>query len=1275
MTCLLLSTNLLRAQDTQVSRVIRWDRIDQESSPGEKRIKKGDFVRLHFDNAIYRYPDTLLPHYFEIVSSPNIQAGSQIKIENFIFRPAHEYAGLLPEVPENIEETIEVVSSVSYVRKKPVLTYSILPLRKNPVSGQLEKLVYFTYQVVNTNDIFEKSNQNMKVYSESSLLSNGKWAKVRITEDGIYKITYSELVSMGITDPSNPKVFGNGGKMLPMNSALSRPDDLVENAIWIEKGLDGVFNQDDYILFYGKGPGEWNYNAGEQMFLHSRHLYSNAAYYFITSDAGLGKTIISIDQSTEPENVTVTTYDSYQYHERELVNLIKSGRQWFEPVLSYGENFFQFNIPDIKTTDPVKVKSRVLARSDLNSFFTLKADGVTVGSINLSSVNIASSTSDYASVNSAIQTFSANNDDITLSLGFNDNGYSAAVCWLDYLVLNARSQLSMSGTQMHFLDRESVGPGNVASFQLSNVIPAIRVWDITDLYNIKEQETTYESGSLTFKTGADSLRKYIAFDDNSFLTPEIVENPVPNQDLHGLDPVDMIIVSHPDFSDQANQLADLHTNQDNLRVVVVTPGQIYNEFSSGTPDVSAIRDFVKMFYDKAATSADQPRYLLLFGDGSFDNVSDHENNTNFILTYQSLNSFGPTRSYVTDDFFGILDDGEEVISGLVDIGIGRFPVSTVEEAQAMIDKIVQYTDTETRGEWRNMICFIGDDEDNNIHMRDANSLANQVNESNPSFITQKIFLDAYPQVSSPSGESYPDVNAAINDRVNSGALIINYVGHGNERGLAHEGILSVSDILSWDNFNHMPLFITATCEFSRFDDIERSGTGEISKKTSAGEQVLLNPEGGGIGLLTTTRLVYSNPNFILNQNFYDFAFQKDSMQQPYRLGDILRLTKNNSGSSENKRNFTLLGDPALSLAYPQHTIVTDSINGVDIVQAGDTLKALSRVTISGHIEDFSGTELEQFSGILYPVIYDKPVSVTTLGNDNDPPMTFLAQNNILYKGQASINEGRFSFSFIVPKDISYQIDFGKIIYYGNGTSGDANGYFKDVLIGGFSENPLIDVTGPDLFLFINNTQFVSGGITDENPILLALVTDENGINTVGNGIGHDITAILDGDYQNLMVLNDYYESDIDSYQSGKIEYQISNLKKGNHEISVKVWDVLNNSSVASIEFIVTESANFVLEKLMNFPNPFTEQTSFVFEHNQTDGDLVVVIRIFDLSGQIVKVIRETFFAGGYRIGPIQWDGRDDNGNKLGSGIYVYRVSVRSSFGENIEAFEKLVIVK
>ena len=542
-----------------------------------------------------------------------------------------------------------------------------------------------------------------------------------------------------------------------------------------------------------------------------------------------------------------------------------------------------------------------------------------------------------------------------------------------------------------------------------------------------------------------------------------------------------------------------------------------------------------MLYDRASSENEIPRYLLLFGDGSYDNKSNDINNTNFILTYQSENSINPAYSFVTDDFFGLLDDNEGGATGLLDVGIGRFPVKSVEEAQSMIDKVLNYTNVNTMGDWRNSLCFIADDEDNNIHMKNANALTTLIDTTYPEYIIEKIFLDAYPQISTPNGERYPEVNTAINNKINKGTLIINYIGHGNELKLAHENILGINDIASWENMDKLPLFITATCEFSRFDDIGRNSSGEITQPTSAGEHILLNQNGGGIALLSTTRLVYSDLNFILNQNFYKYVFQRD---KNYRLGDVLRLTKIISGASHNKRNFTLLGDPALQLAYPKNIIITDSINGKNISVNIDTLKALSQVKISGYIEASNGIRLNDFNGTISPVVFDKVTTLSTLSNDGTPKMNFDVQNNILYKGKASVTNGNFSFTFIIPKDISYNLGFGKISYYAHNNNYDAHGYCKNILIGGSADSLITDNRGPSINLYMNNKNFVFGGITDENPILLAFVKDGYGINTVGSGIGHDITAILDNNPSNLIVLNDYYESDINSYRSGKIEYQL-----------------------------------------------------------------------------------------------------------------------------------------
>ncbi|MDD4646287.1 MAG: type IX secretion system sortase PorU, partial [Bacteroidales bacterium] len=747
---------------------------------------------------------------------------------------------------------------------------------------------------------------------------------------------------------------------------------------------------------------------------------------------------------------------------------------------------------------------------------------------------------------------------------------------------------------------------------------------------------------------------------------------VPAQNLHGQECPDMIILVHDDLKSYAQQLADFHKTQDGLTTLVVSPTQIYNEFSSGIPDVTAIRDFLKMFYDRSTKSTFKLKYFLFFGDGSYDNKKSVQDYPTYLPTYQSLESLYPTSSYVTDDFFGLLDNGENIEAGLLDIGIGRLPVINDNEASIVIEKIRQYYSASSMGNWRNLVCFIGDDEDGNTHMRDANTLADLLKVEHPSFNIDKIFLDAYQQMTLPTGDRYPEVNRAIGDRMKKGALIMDYLGHGSERGLAHENIVTVSDIKSWENPEKLPLFITATCEFSRFDNPEL---------TSAGEWVILNQNGGGIALLSTTRLVYSAPNFVLNREFYNYAFTRDAQGKLLKLGDIMRLTKNAVGDEQNKLNFTLLGDPALTLAMPTYGITMTHVNGIPVGEFRDTLKALSEASISGYVKDLNNNKMADFSGVVIPTVYDKEITLSNLANDGGPIMEFTVRNSILFKGKASIKNGDFSFKFIVPKDISYKIGTGKLSLYGNSDLTDASGVDLSLLIGGSSSSGLNDKIGPQLDIFMNDTTFVSGGLTNETPVLLAKIKDASGVNTTSNGIGHDITAIIDDKQQNPIVLNDYYESDLDQYTSGTLKYPISKLEPGDHTIHVKVWDILNNSSETEISFTVRNSEDLVIDHILNYPNPFTTHTDFYFEHNQGDQALDVLLQVYTVSGKLVKSFeflsadQTQIKAGSFRVGPISWDGLDDFGDPIGRGTYFYRVKVRTAGGKTKEAFQKLVILK
>ncbi|HVA98422.1 MAG TPA: type IX secretion system sortase PorU, partial [Bacteroidia bacterium] len=975
------------------------------------------------------------------------------------------------------------------------------------------------------------------------------------------------------------------------------------------------------------------------------------------------------------------TFDDFAYHDIDAVNLIRSGNQW------YGEEFnilnsynFSFNFPNIDASSKVYVNTDIVARGcSINPSFSVSSQ---TGSSTLIMQSVYCNNYDgtYATETDSSYTFTPSNTNITVTV---TNNTPSAVGWLNYIELNARRQLTMTGTQMEFQDSKSVGASNISQFNLSSFLP-IQVWDITDPTNAQQIATSLSGTNYQFTLPTPNLRKFISFAfPGTYLTPKNF-GMVANQNLHAYQQADLIIVTNPKFLNQANSLASFHSSQDNMSVVVATTNQIYNEFSGGEQDPVGIRDFVKMFYDRA-TPNNEPKYLLLMGRGSYDNKNRIQNNTDYVPTYESDNSLEPTNSYVSDDFYALLDDNEGnwTSNYMLDVGVGRIPVQTTQDAQNIVNKIIHY---ETKSgplasdasvyncgsqaqnynlaDWRNQICFVAHDADITFESQ-SDQLATQVETSYPNYNVNKVYFDAYTEETTPGGQRYPDAESAINQQVQQGAFIVNYLGHGGVFGWGVERVLGISDIQSWTNINALPLFITATCEFSRFDD---------PAQVAAGEDVLLDPSGGGIGLLTTTRVVFAAPNFTLNQNFFNVLQAPVNNQFP-RMGDLIRKTKNLSGTNVNNRNFTFLGDPAVMPAFPHYNVTTTSITATPT--DGDTIRALSPVTITGFVSDSSGSKLNNFNGVLYPTIYDKPNSITTLSNGGtaiNPPFTFKLQKSVLYKGKVSVTNGNFSFKFVVPKDIAYNFGNGRVSYYAENVTQDAAGQSESFVIGGTATNPKNDVTGPTVKLYLNDTKFVYGGMTNENPQLYATVFDSSGINTVGNGIGHDITAILDNNTANSIDLNSYYQSNINSYQSGIITYPFTNLSTGTHTLTLRVWDVYNNSSEVTTEFVVQQASKFQLDHVLNYPNPFTTNTNFYFEQNFGCGQFAVQIQVFTVSGKLVKTISQNVQTQGFRSDGIEWNGRDDYGNKIGNGVYVYHLTVKASDGSVADKYDKLVIL-
>ncbi|HLP13119.1 MAG TPA: type IX secretion system sortase PorU [Flavobacteriales bacterium] len=1188
----------------------------------------------------------------------------------------------------------------NYLLQRPVLRYTGIERKKHfayinyPVIKLSRQGVLTRYEITSAKaENLSKKNSTreftMRAFAATSVMApgSGEWYKIGITNTGAYKIDYNFLKSMGINpDTINPgriNIYGNSKGPLPEATGYAITDDLLKNAIYIAGEGDGVFNTNDYIVFYGMAPINWNYSSAFKMYLHTQNNYCDTAYYFINiAPTPSPKRIATVVNSNTP-NVTVQGYDYYTVHEVNTKNFIKSGRNWVGEEYDIIESRdFSIGLNGLKTDERVKFygwfAGYTLGGSGLFSTFhvTIPEGGISKN-INIPGID-PSSYPDAAKL--VKDTFSFMTTATTLNMNLSFTKYAAdSKGWLDYYTINARKYLNLNSGSMPFRDRKTVGAGNIAQFDIASFNSTLKVWNVTSPSDAFDVGATYVPGTWSFVQNTDSLLEFIAFTEAGLPSP-VFEKQVPNQDLHALGQVPYLIITHPAFYTQALELSALHAAR-GIPNHVVTTEQIYNEFSSGMRDAAAIRNFARMFYERAGSDTTLlPKYLLLFGDGSYDNKSILGAGQNFIPTHQSANSTGIIASYTSDDYFGLLDNYELVASSssLLDLGIGRLVAKTTTEAQDMVNKIKGYVENTpsvesvnccgnaadgNMGSWRNKLILIADDQDGGAYVTDCEDFSGDIDAAAPELEVQKIYLDATTQTATPGGQRYYEAEALLKSNVQNGALIVNYVGHGGEVGWSHERLLDVSTINGWTNSPKLPVFVTATCEFSRFDDPFR---------TSAGEYVLLNANGGAVSMLTTTRLVFSGDNFLLNNAFYANVFDLVN-QEPKHLGEVIMITKN-TVTTPNTRNFCLLGDPAIQLKLPFHKVVLDSINGVSVSSYNDTIKALSVVTMQGHIEDQSGVLLSGFNGVVNPRVYDKIKSLQTLGQDGDSPnINFTEWKNLIFKGRSTVANGRFTTSFIVPKDLNLTVGNGRFVGYANDATQDGHGNYRGFKIGGINTSAPSDNVGPEVTVYLNDDKFVDGGTTNPEPWLVINLKDANGINTVGTGIGHDITCVLDNQTSKTIILNDKYEADKDSYQSGTVKYQLEQLTPGEHTLKIKAFDVYNNSGEREIKFTVAEQTEMALNHVLNYPNPFTTKTEFMFEHNFSCNRVSVQIQIFTVTGKLVKTIEEDVDATGFRVNGLYWDGRDDFGDKLARGTYIYRVKTKAN-SLTAEKIERLVIL-
>ncbi|WP_276480043.1 type IX secretion system sortase PorU [Paraflavitalea pollutisoli] len=1117
-----------------------------------------------------------------------------------------------------------------------------------------------------------------RTYTEQSVLAVGSWYKIAVKGPGIYKIDLPFLASLGVNTASlastSIRLFGNSGKMLPEDNITPVVDDLSENALWVEDGGDGVLNGPDYLLFYAPGPHTWQPDPLNRSFTHTKNVYTDQAFYYLQV-GGTGKRITTANPSGGA-NININSFSERYYYEHDTVNLLSSGRQWFGDDFADGpgkvkSRVYNISIPGI-SGQAVTVKANCLSRAfGASGRFQVSVNSQSV--LNMDIPPVATGPYDqFARIGEASGSFVATQSELAVRFDYTP-GSANAQGWLDWFELFARRPLAMAGNeQLHFRDWLSVGTGNTGSFVVNNTAPATQVWEVTNAREPIRMRLTANGSSQQFVNDCNVLREYIAFNTSGLLLPTAIGR-VANQNLHARIDVDYVIVAHESLWEQAQRLAAFHRQNNQLRVTVVSASQVFNEFSSGSPDPSAIRNFMKMYHDRAgADTTKRAKYLLLLGDASFDYKDRITNNTNLVPAWESPNSLDPLATYTSDDFFGLLDDNDHINGNgtyLLDIGIGRIPARNEREARAIVDKILAYHLPSSLGPWRNELSFIADDEDNNLHLQDAEIITQSAAATAPVFNIDKIYLDAFRQESGAGGSRYPAVNQAISDGLFNGTLIWNYSGHGGYRRLAEEVVLDQDIINTINNPTKLPLFITATCDVAPYDNPLIS---------SIGENLLLREKTGAIALMTTTRLVFAFSNRVMNKNYIETALQRQADGSYLSLGNAVRRAKNLtytlSGDVINNRKFTLLGDPAMTLSYPVNAVSTTALNGVPVASRPDTLKALSEYTITGVVTDASGTAIPSFNGTLYATVFDKSQTMTTLGNDpGSQVVAFPLQKNTLFKGKASVKDGSFSFRFVVPKDINYQFGHGKISYYTEDGKVDGNGVFTNIIVGGSGDSTR-DREGPHIKAYLNDERFINGSISNARPILLVRLNDSSGINIMGTGIGHDLVAILDHDQQQRYILNEFYESELDNYRSGMVRFQLPVMAEGAHTLTIKAWDVVNNSNEATLEFRVLNQEKLALDHVLNYPNPFTTRTTFWFEHNRPGEELLVDVQVYTVTGKLVKNIRRTIFSPGSRSSEVEWDGRDEYGSKIGRGVYIYRLRVQTVDGKTAQKIEKLFIL-
>lgn len=1233
------------------------------NSSNKININTKNSFEIPYINALEIDFSRLLPLYYTSWEVANNSQIDHFEISNIATETINieQYNDLkIEQIPDKLESNLIVLSE----KNKYNAHLQLVPLFKE--DNVVKKIISFELNYKLKNNPLQRN-----INASSSVLSTGKWYKIEVDTTGVFKIDRSFLSNLGISvnsiNPKNIQIYGNGGALLPYRIGNFRYDDLQENAIYVNGEEDNSFDSGDYILFYAKGPESWKHSGSVNSLSHVKNIYSDKAYYFITIGSNNGK---RIENATQIQGTPVTTYqnfDDYWFYEKDMVNLFYAGQQWFgESFSGVNQRTFSYNFTNAELSVPFTIKTRFAGTSGLNSNFNVKVNNQDLYTLNLpsSSGHILGTSTQGSAL------YTATNENLNIQISYNNNGYTAAKTYIDYIEIIGKRKLIANNKQFSFRNFNTLQTTGTVAYQIQNQSNIFQVWDVTDYINPKKIQNQSTGSNFEFNADGGQLKEYIVLNSQDYYTPKRPSDyNVENQNLHSLTNIDYLIITSKEYINEAETMAQYHRTQNSLDVRVIPLHQIYNEFGSGAPDITAIRDFVRNVY---LNSNNRLKYLLLYGDASFD-FKGISTDKGVVPAFQSYQSFDMATSFVTDDFYGIVSDNNEgdldnTSVQSMDIAVARIPFNSANEAQQINSKILNYYHENSFGDWRNELLLIGDDADapSDITLQTSQeALADNIKLNKPIFNIKKLWLDAYPQEVTSGGSRYPQVNTEIDNKIEKGALVVNYFGHGGEDGLALERIVETEQINSWNNLNNLNLFTVISCEFARFDNPTRENI--------AGERVIRNSKGGSAHLIATAREIYISTGEYFNHKMVPYIL--DYYNNDVSISENLRLTKNTSTSSQRFFIYSF-GDPAMKLAIPKKDIKLTHMNGIPVTQSLDTIKALSHITFDGIVTQTNGQIDSSFNGELYLTVFDKEQDKQTLNNDGiSNIMTFDTQDSKIFRGRARVNNGIFHIEFIAPQDIRIAYGSGKLSFYAHNSIIDKGGYDKEIVVGGINYNAASDNIGPRIKLYMNDTSFLDGGNTNQSPLLLAFFEDENGINTSFSSVDHDISATLDDDQINPYILNDYYITDLDDYTNGSLEYRLRDLSVGQHNIKVKAYDTYNNPGEASINFVVVDDAKLILEHVLNYPNPFVNYTEFWFNHNKPNEPLDVLIQIFTVSGKLVKTINQSVQNTGGLSREITWDGLDDFGQKIGKGVYVFKLQVKTQDNLKAEKFEKLVILQ